>query len=114
MKLYAPPLAPCAMIIFAGARPPPLRNLLLGTGGPVAAATLVRALGGSAVSGRSVATGLSLLWFKTSSSFFPPVTPNPNTTLSLRAPHPQQRRTRTPHSPSEHHTRSKDEAVPSA
>ena len=33
IKLYAPPLAAAAIIIFAGPRPPPVRNLLLGTAG---------------------------------------------------------------------------------
>lgn len=72
MKLYAPPLAPCAMIIFAGQQPPPFRNLFLGTAGPLLAASAVKGFGGGAAAGRSVATGLSMLWFKTSASFFPP------------------------------------------
>ncbi|KAL3926502.1 MAG: hypothetical protein SGPRY_003262 [Prymnesium sp.] len=72
VKVYSGPLAPCALLIFAGERPPPIRNLLLGTIGPVLAAMLIRAMGGSGLMGRCVAIGLSLLWFKSVSVFFPP------------------------------------------
>jgi len=72
VKLYAPPLAAAAIIIFSGPKPPPVRNLFLGTSGPVAISALVRSFGGPGLTPRIVALGLSMAWFKTSSSFFPP------------------------------------------
>ncbi|KAL1527455.1 hypothetical protein AB1Y20_016120 [Prymnesium parvum] len=71
VKLFAPPLVPIAMIVFAGSTPPPARNIFGGTIGPVAAAILLRTCLGDLEMAPYVAA-LSLFWFKTSSCFLPP------------------------------------------
>jgi hypothetical protein len=73
MTLYAPPLAAAAIIIFSGIKPPPLKNVFLGTLGASTFALLLYFGGGGSPETRALAVAGSLLWFKSSGALFPPV-----------------------------------------
>ena len=73
ITLYAPPLAASSILIFAGSTPPPLANILLGTGGAAVAAVAVSYIPDANIDlARALAVVLSLGWFKASNRFFPP------------------------------------------
>ena len=72
VPFYAPPLAASTIIIFAGPKPPPARNVFLGTVGATTAAVAITSLLGDGDVARSVAVGACLVWFKTTGAVFPP------------------------------------------
>ena len=72
IPFYAGTFASSTMIIFSGVKPPPPRNIFLGTLGGASAAVAVCTLLGDGELARSVAVGLSLVWFKVSGTVYPP------------------------------------------
>jgi hypothetical protein len=75
VKLYSGPLASSAILIFANLKPPPVKNVLIGTAGPALGSVLCNTLFSQflpTVVTRSVAVGISLVFFKITGFFFPP------------------------------------------
>jgi len=70
--LYASSLSSSAVLMFWGHRPPPLRNVFVGTlGGTLIAVAAVQLLGDSDLA-RSACIGAVMLYFKSTNSLFPP------------------------------------------
>jgi len=75
VRLYAGPLASSAILIFANSKPPPVKNVLIGTAGPAAGSVLCHTLLSQFLPNvvtRSLSVGISLVFFKFTGFFFPP------------------------------------------
>ena len=74
VTLYAPPMAATAVLLFAGAAPPPAVNVIAGTAGAAACGVAALKLFGSSLPVRCCSVAATLVWFKYSATFFPPAT----------------------------------------
>ena len=76
VAMYAPPLAASAVLCWAGARPPTLRAVIVGSAGATSVAVALSQaaahLGLPAASLPPAAVTMSLAWFKLGGAFFPP------------------------------------------
>jgi len=75
VKLYMGPLASSAILMFAGIKPPPVKNVLIGTAGPAIGSVLCHEFLGQFLGTdvtRGVSVAISLVFFKFTGFFFPP------------------------------------------
>jgi len=76
LAMYAPPLAASAVLCWAGARPPTLRAVILGSAGATSVAVALSQaaahLGLPSALLPPTAVAVSLVWFKLGGAFFPP------------------------------------------
>jgi len=75
VRLYAPPLASSAFLIFSGTRPPPLQNVLVGTAGSAAGSVMCSTLLSQVLPSHftsSLSVVISLVFSKFTGFFFPP------------------------------------------
>jgi len=75
VRLYAAPLASSVILVFANMKPPPLKNVLIGTAGPAFGSVVCHTLLSQflpVVVTRSLSVAISLVFFKFTGFFFPP------------------------------------------